>query len=71
MPKQPLRVPSPLPMPQPRPEFCGFREPDPGWGWGWVSAAEGIGHNASATIFNERLADEVTTLLVRYLIDPV
>lgn len=33
-----------------------------------VNAAEGIGYNASAKMFDERLAEEVTALLVRYLL---
>ena len=35
-----------------------------------VNAAEGIGYNAGADLFTERLADEITTLLIRYLVDP-
>lgn len=34
-----------------------------------VNAAEGVGYNAGADVFNERLADEVSTLVVRYLIE--
>lgn len=34
-----------------------------------VNAVEGIGYNAAPDMFNERLAEEVTTLLVRYLVD--
>jgi AcrR family transcriptional regulator len=34
-----------------------------------VNAAEGIGYNATTDTFDERLADELTTLFVRYLTD--
>jgi len=34
-----------------------------------VNAAEGIGYNASVETFDERLADELTTLFARYLLD--
>jgi AcrR family transcriptional regulator len=35
-----------------------------------VNAAEGIGYNESRETFDERLADELTTLFVRYLVGP-
>ena len=35
-----------------------------------VSATEGIGANASAEQFDERLAGEIATLLTRYLTEP-
>jgi AcrR family transcriptional regulator len=34
-----------------------------------VNAAEGIGYNASVETFDEQLADELTTLFARYLLD--
>ena len=34
-----------------------------------VNAAEGIGYNASAETFDEELAEELTTLFARYLLD--
>lgn len=34
-----------------------------------VNAAEGIGYNASTETFEEQLADELTTLFARYLLD--
>lgn len=35
-----------------------------------VNAAEGIGYNTNAETFDELLAEEVTTLFARYLLEP-
>jgi len=34
------------------------------------AGGEGIGYNASAETFDEQLAEELTTLFARYLLDP-